>query len=114
MPACEEGVSALDVASRWICDTGAARDLVSMKMAKHHARVFSDTKPVQFATANGSYQADKVLAMDTPGLGSVGAKAYVMNDSPSAFSVGRRCVKNGYSFVWIKDKSPALSCQRME
>ena len=75
MPACEEGVSAFDVVSRWICDTGAARDLVSRNVAKHHANAFLDTKPVKFATANCSYETNKVLAMDTPGLGSVGAKS---------------------------------------
>eukprot|EP00974_Lingulodinium_polyedra_P005901 559033-Lingulodinium_polyedra.AAC.1 len=61
-----------------------------------------------FATANGPYKASKALEMDTPGLGPAGSSAYVMHDSPSALSVGQRCVNQGYSFVWVKNKLPCF------
>eukprot|EP00974_Lingulodinium_polyedra_P087523 8483524-Lingulodinium_polyedra.AAC.1 len=59
-------------------------------------------------TANGPYRASKALEMDTPGIGSAGSCAYIMNESPSALSVGQRCMNHGYSFVWVKDKLPCF------
>eukprot|EP00974_Lingulodinium_polyedra_P013742 1331667-Lingulodinium_polyedra.AAC.1 len=59
---------------------------------------------MNFQTANGLYRASQALEMDTPGLGSAGSSAYVMNESPCALSVGQRCMIHGYSFVRVKNK----------
>eukprot|EP00974_Lingulodinium_polyedra_P084085 8142314-Lingulodinium_polyedra.AAC.1 len=59
---------------------------------------------MNFQTANGPYRASKALGMDTPGLGSAGSNAYVMNESRCALSFGQRCMNHGYSFVWVNNK----------
>ena len=33
---------------------------------------------------------------------------FIMNDSPALLSVGRRCMLDGYSFVWTSGKRPIL------
>ena len=100
--------SALDLSEKWLCDTGAAYDLVSWDIANKHTDYQSPVEPINFQTANGVYRADTALSMTTPGLGDEEANAYIMNHSPSALSVGQRVMHRGYSFVWIKGKRPCF------
>ena len=108
-PAVKAGATALELAGRWLCDTGAAYDLVSGSVAKSGWDSVIDVKPVPFQTANGIHTTNKALQTETPGLGPAGLQAYVMHeDSPCALSVGQRCMNDGYSFVWIKGKKPCF------
>ena len=100
--------SALDLSEKWLCDTGAAYDLVSWDIANNYTDFQSPAKPIDFQTANGVYRADTTLSMLTPGLGEEEANAYVMNNTPSALSVGQRVLHKGYSFIWIKGKKPCF------
>ena len=101
--------SALDLSEKWLCDTGAAYDLVSWEIANNYTDFQSPTKPINFQTANCVYRADTTLSMSTPGLGEDEASAYVMNNTPSALSVGQRVMHREYSFIWIKGKGHVLS-----
>ena len=100
---------ALELADRWLCDTGAAYDLVSGSAAKSEWDSAIDVKPVPFQTANGIHATTQSLQTETPGLGPAGLQAYAMHEySPCALSVGQRCMNDGYSFVWIKAKKPCF------
>ena len=99
--------SALELAESWLCDTGTAYDLVPLSIANKHAYAIANAEPRTFQTANGRHKADKALNMQTPGLGSAGASAYIMKDTPCALSVGQRVMNNKYSYVWIEGHAPA-------
>ena len=100
--------SALDLSKEWLCDTGAAYDLVSQDAADSHKDYQATARPVNFHTANGVHRSDVTLSMTTPGLGNEESRAYIMEKSPSALSVGQRVMNGGYSFVWIKGKKPCF------
>ena len=104
--------SALDLSEKWLCDTGAAYDLVSWDIANNYTNFQSSAKPIDFQTANGVYRASTTLSMLTPGLADEEAHAYVMNNTPSALSVGQRVLNGEYSFIWIKGKKPCFILPR--
>ena len=58
MPATDAGVSALEVADRWLCGTGAGQDLVSANTAMDYPQSVTNVKPVNFQTANGATQTE--------------------------------------------------------
>ena len=60
-PAVKAGAAALELADRWLCDTGAAYDLVSGSVAKSGWDSAIDVKPVPFQTANGTHTTNKAL-----------------------------------------------------
>ena len=82
--------SALDLSKEWLCDTGAAFDLVSRDKADFHTNFQAPAKPINFQTDNGAYRADKTLSMTTPALGKEESKAYITENTPSALSIGQR------------------------
>ena len=101
--------SALDLSEDRLCDTGAAFDLASGSAARDGVDSLVDVAPISFQTANGVHTAKQAIQTSTPGLGPAGLQAYVMHEnSPCALSVGQRCMNQGYSFVWIKEKSPCF------
>ena len=60
-PAVKAGATALELADRWLCDTGAAYDLVSGSVAKSGWVSVIDVKPVPFQTANGIHTPREAL-----------------------------------------------------
>ena len=108
LPAVAALPSALDLSEKWLCDTGAAFDLVPWDIANQYTDFHASVDPVNFHTANGPYRADTTLQMRTPCLGDGEASAYIMSNSPSALSVGQRVLHKGYSFIWIKGKKPCF------
>ena len=87
--------SALDLLEKWLCDTGAAYDLVPRDITNNHTDFQSPAKPINFQTANGAHRADTTLSMTTPALGEDESKAYIMDHTPSALSVGQRIMHRG-------------------
>ncbi len=55
--------------------------------------------PIQFATANDFVNGDKVVQQQIGELVEV-AEAYVLDSTPDVLLIGRRCVEDGYEFVW--------------
>ena len=53
--------SALDLSKEWLCDTGAAYDLVSQDMADPHTDYQAPAKPINFNTANGVHRSENNL-----------------------------------------------------
>ncbi len=95
-------VGALDVSERWLLDTGAARDLISQEAAHRFPVAVHEAQPLNFHTANGTIMADQMLRFSTlPNERRPTGTAYVLPDSPSALSIGRRVMRGGMSFVWL-------------
>ena len=95
-----------DPAQLWLVDTGCGHDLVSSGVAKA-AKIKTQRLPmsVTFQTANG----------ETPSTHSIPLKMreldeticpFVLKDTPSVISVGKRTMNDGYSFVWNASENP--------
>ena len=100
--------SALDLSEKWLCDTGAAYDLVPRDIANDHTDFRSPAKPINFQTANGVHHADTTLSMTTPALGDDESEAYIMNNTPPALSVGLRVMHRGTALFGSKKRNLAL------
>ena len=61
--------------------------------------MFRAPVPILLATANDLVNGDKIAPQQIGELGEV-AEPYVLDSTPDVLSVGRRCVEDGYTFVW--------------
>jgi hypothetical protein len=85
----------------WLLDTGCKYDLTTRASIPLHQvdSIFRAPMPILLATANDLVQGDKVVAQQIGELGEV-AEPYVLDSTPDVLSIGRRCVEDGYEFVW--------------
>ena len=93
----------------FIMDTGCGHDLISQRKVKElELETFLDNDGMTFMTANGLTDSNEITIMNHEGLGQ--CKLHVLNQTPAVLSVGSRCSKEGYSFVWPKgeDMKPAM------
>ena len=60
-----------------------------------------------FHTANGSTATQTEAKIDL-GTFDMTSQAYVLDDTPSVMSLGKRCMEEGYSFVWPSGKMPFM------
>ena len=85
----------------WIVDSGSCFDLVGLDELKHEetANIQTNTSPVTLTTANGVTTTDKRVKLSMKEM--VGAiSAIVLPDAPAVLSLGRKCLDEGYSFMW--------------
>ena len=82
----------------WIADTGAAQDLMSSSEVQPED-IYESSSPLKFSTANGCIYGTKQADVMISQTDSV-VKPYVLGETPSVLSVGMRCLKDGYDFVW--------------
>ena len=92
---------------RFIMDSGSGHDLISAKKVDRMDLPTYDDAVVNFHTANGVTSSTKrsdikFEAFDEP------AQAHILEDTPSAMSMGKRCVDLGYSFIWPSGKTPYM------
>ena len=89
-----------------IADTGCAHDLISAREARQAKLKLevSDT-PMRFQTANGDTCGDMVAPFRIKELGEM-VKPYVLQETPSVISIGKRTMGHGYSFVWSAGDNP--------
>ena len=91
---------------QWIMDTGCGSDLISKaKVQDHKLRRSKAKNPIQFQTANGNTKGLDVVTMNIVDFGE-SVEPYVLPDTPSVLSLGRRCMQEGYHFVWLSGKHP--------
>ena len=93
-------------AATWVVDAGASCDVVPTEAAE--AKTWQRVplrEPLAINTANGRIESTHAAASREPGMPE---KAYAaeMPNTPMLISVGRRCLKHGYSFVWIAGRRP--------
>ena len=84
---------------RFIMDTGCGHDLISQRKVRElDLETFLDNDGMKFMTANGLTDSNEITIMDHDGLGQ--CKLHVLNQTPAVLSIGSRCTKEGYTFVW--------------
>ena len=84
---------------RFIMYTGCGRDLISQRKVKElEMETFLDNDGMTFMTANGLTDSNEITIMDHEGLGQ--CKLHVLNQTPAPLSIGSRCTKEGYTFIW--------------
>ena len=89
--------------ARFIMDTGCGHDLISQRKVKElDLETFLDNDGMTFMTANGLTDSNEITIMDHEGLGQ--CKLHVLNQTPAMLSIGSRCTKKGYTFIWPDDQ----------
>ena len=79
--------------------------------------VDSEAHAVTLRTANGPIRTGKVLKsgflLSQPynALSHFEATAYVLNSTPAVLSQGRRCMREGWSYLWFSMKQPLVLLQ---
>ena len=90
---------------RFILDSGSGHDLISARKAERMNLKKRTCDPIMFHTANGSTATQTEAEIDL-GTFDVTSQAYVLDDTPSVMSLGKRCMGEGYSFIWPSGKMP--------
>ena len=91
---------------KWIVDSGCGHDLVSRKVLEGFLDlIFRATKPITFNTANGLAPSYEMASIGVRELAMI-VKAWVMESSPAVLSLGKRCLEEGYDFVWPRKGVP--------
>ena len=88
----------------WIADTGAAQDLLSRTDAQNWS-IYESSQPLKFATANGNIFGTEQAHVKIKQTDSI-VPPYVLDETPAMLSVGMRCLKDGYEFVWRAHSRP--------
>ena len=92
---------------RFILDSGSGHDLISARKAERMNLKQRTCDPIMFHTANGSTATQTEAEIDL-GTFDMTSHAYVLDDTPSVMSLGKRCMEEGYSFVWPSGKMPFM------
>ena len=93
---------------KFLMDTGCGHDLISQrKVEKHGLETLVSEEAISFQTANGVTNTDLISNFQTESF-TEPINAYVLDDTPSVLSVGKRCMKQGYGFVWPPGKNPFM------
>ena len=92
---------------RFILDSGSGHDLISARKAERMNLKRRTCDPIMFHTANGSTATQTEAEIDL-GTFDMTSQAYVLDDTPSVMSLGKRCMEEGYSFVWPSGKMPFM------
>ena len=82
-------------------DTVSAVDLVSARdvPSDYVHGVLPLDVPISLSAANGRMLATKCVEMQVGKLADV-VSPLVLNSTPPVLSVGKRCMDEGYSFIW--------------
>ena len=92
---------------RFILDSGSGHDLISARKAERMNLKQRTCDPIMFHTANGSTATQTEAEIDL-GTFDMTSHAYVLDDTPSVMSLGKRCMEEGYSCVWPSGKMPFM------
>ena len=92
---------------RFILDSGSGHDPISARKAERMNLKMRACDPIVLHTANGSTATNKEAEIDL-GTFDMTSQAYVLDDTPSVMSLGKRCMEEGYSFVWPSGKMPFM------
>ena len=64
-----------------------------------HNSIFKAPVPITLSTANDLVNGDQVVRQQIGEFEEV-AEPYILDSTPDVLSIGRRCVEDGYRFVW--------------
>ena len=92
----------------WLMDTGCGFDLIQRSDLREDAlRVSPIAAPVSLATANGEVRVTEDAKVPV-GCGIPAIEALVLDSTPAVLSIGRRCMREGYTFEWHPYQAPTL------
>ena len=93
---------------KFLMDTGCGHDLISKKkIEKHDLETLVTPEPISFQTANGITDTDLASNFQADSFKEP-INAYVLGDTPSVLSVGKRCMNQNYSFIWPPGREPFM------
>ena len=93
---------------RFIMDTGCGHDLISREKVNAMGLTTKEgPKSVSFMTANGVTSTSEMVDINVDELPMM-SEAHVLESTPSVFSIGKRCMEQGYSFIWPANQLPYL------
>ena len=93
---------------KFLMDTGCGHDLISQKkIQKHELETLVASEPISFQTANGITESDLMSNFSTDSFEEP-INAYVLDDTPSVLSVGKRCMNQNYGFIWPPGREPFM------
>ena len=91
-----------------VIPTGCGYDLISQRKAQELGlNVTEGNDRMVFMTANGITETREVAKCTVDSFGEE-AKPFVLEQTPAVFSVGMRCMKLGYTFVWPPGNQPFM------
>ena len=92
----------------WLMDTGCGHDLLSDAQAKKlGARLRPASEEVSLQTANGVTTPQHEAPLRIAELHE-DVVPLILNSTPAVLSIGRRCMEQGYRFVWEPHSPPYL------
>ena len=85
----------------WLLDTGCRYDLTTRSSVPEHLQGMILPAPVKItlATANDLAYGTQIVRQQIGEFGET-AEPYILDCSLDVLSIGRRCVEDGYRFVW--------------
>ena len=92
----------------FIMETGCGHDVMCEENAtKAGMTIKKSESGISFQTAHGVTAAEKVASFQSNTFEEE-VEAFILESTPSVFSVGKRCTRQGYSFLWPAGKEPML------
>ena len=92
---------------RFIMDSGSGHDLISSTRVDRMDIDTYQSDRVNFHTANGITSTSTMVDLDFDTFNEP-ARAHVLEDTPSVLSLGKRCMEQGYTFVWPNGREPYM------
>ena len=93
---------------KFIMDTGCGYDLISHRKARElDLDVHEGNDRMVFLTANGITETREVAKCSVDSFQEE-AKPFILEQTPAVLSVGMRCMKLGYTFVWPPNDQPFM------
>ena len=92
---------------KFIMDSGSGHDLIAQKKVDRMDIEMYEDETVNFHTANGVTSTSKMTDLQF-NVFEESVKAHVLEDTPSVLSMGKRCLDQGYTFIWPSGKDPFM------
>ena len=92
--------------TKWMIDSGCGYDIISQQEAQQYLPDAAIRgSPITFKTANGNISTRSQIAVQVDEF-QQRAEPFVLPDSPPLLSLGRRCKRDGFTFVWQAYQKP--------
>ena len=92
---------------KFIMDSGSGHDPIAQKKVDRMDMEMYEDEMVNFHTANGVTSTSKTTDIQF-NVFEEPVRAHVLEDTPSVLSMGKRCLEQGYIFVWPSGKDPFM------
>ena len=101
-------LNAFRVSAAVLVDTGCGYDLISAwRLTRHSNHICCLPKQI-FNTANGPKDASRGVVARIDAICDDDCEFYLMKDTPTIISIGKRCAERGDAFIWLPGLIPVL------